>query len=460
MTATATIPPPSPSRPNRKAVAEQEQQELQMYRAWFAQIADVCHAAGAGDLEKRLMGIDNLQGDLARAVLGINRMLDVTDAFVRDTRAALQTASEGRYHRKIIPRGFPGSFRHAGGIINNANDKMKEQARMVREQSERERKAAEELAGKVDQILTVVSAAAKGDLTHDVPVKGADAVGQLGEGLQRFLVELRGSIGEIAGNAKSLGEAAASLSALSQEMSANAEETSAQANTVSAASEQVSMNVQTVASGTEEMSASIREIARNAAEAARVASSAVSIASATNTTVAKLGESSSEVGKVIKVITAIAQQTKLLALNATIEAARAGEAGKGFAVVANEVKELAKETAKATEDISQKIEAIQSDTRGAVTAIGQISTTINQINEIQTRIAGAVEEQTATTNEMSRNVSEGAKGSNEISKNITGVAEAATGTSKGATRSLEAAQGLSRMAAELERLVGKYRAST
>ena len=193
-------------------------------------------------------------------------------------------------------------------------------------------------------------------------------------------------------------------------MAANAEETSAQANVVSAASEQVSKNVQTVATGVEEMNSSIREIAKNATESARVAGQAVSAADTANKTISKLGESSSEIGKVIKVITSIAEQTNLLALNATIEAARAGEAGKGFAVVANEVKELAKETAKATEDIGHKIEAIQADTRGAVDSIQQIGKVIAQINDISNTIASAVEEQTATANEMSRNVGEAAKG--------------------------------------------------
>jgi methyl-accepting chemotaxis protein len=269
----------------------------------------------------------------------------------------------------------------------------------------------------------------------------------------RLRKQLETVLNGVSRNAQSLSMASEELSAVSQQMSANAEETSAQANTVSAASEQVSRNVQTVATGTEEMSASIREIAKSAAEAARVAASAVDVAASTNATVTKLGESSAEVGKVIKVITSIAQQTKLLALNATIEAARAGEAGKGFAVVANEVKELAKETAKATEDISQKIEAIQSDTRGAVTAIGQIGNIINQINDIQNTIASAVEEQTATTNEMSRNVTEGAKGTEDIAKNITGVAQAAQDTSAGAVKALGAAKALAGMAAELERLV-------
>jgi methyl-accepting chemotaxis protein len=217
--------------------------------------------------------------------------------------------------------------------------------RQVKEATERDRRRADELLGKVDQILKTVRTAGGGDLTSGVTVLGEDAIGQVGRALAQLLGNLRSSVAAIAANAKTLAGASEELSAVSTQMSANAEETAAQAGVVSAASEQVSKNVQTVATGTEEMSASIREIAKNASEAARVAQSAVQVAQAANTSVAKLGESSAEIGKVIQVITSIAEQTNLLALNATIEAARAGEAGKGFAVVANEVKELAKETA-------------------------------------------------------------------------------------------------------------------
>jgi len=289
--------------------------------------------------------------------------------------------------------------------------------------------------------------------TRDV----AENFAKLNQALAATAEMLRKTVRHIAETTSTLATSAEELTAVSQQMAGNAEETSTQVNVVSAAGEQISKNVSVVATGSEEMLASIREIAKHSNEAARIAKTAVAAADATNQTVAKLGESSQEIGKVIKVITSIAQQTNLLALNATIEAARAGEAGKGFAVVANEVKELAKETAKATEEISQKIEAIQADTKGAVKAIAEISTIIAQINDISNTIASAVEEQTATTNEMGRNLTEASKGVSEIARNITGVATAAQNTSQGAADVQKAARALSEMAAQLQTLVGKFR---
>jgi methyl-accepting chemotaxis protein len=239
-------------------------------------------------------------------------------------------------------------------------------------------------------------------------------------------------------------------------MGSCAEETAAQATVVSAAAEQVSTNVQAVAGGADQMACSINEIARSVSEAARLASAAVDAATATNGRVEKLGESSAEIGKVIRMITAIARQTDLLALNATIEAARAGAAGRGFAVVANEVKELAKETASATDDIGRKVAAIQGDTRGAVSAIAEIGRIIARIDDVSTTIASAVDEQTATTCEIGRSVAEAAKGSVEIAANISGVAQAVQGTTLGANDTLAASIELSRMAARMQALVARF----
>jgi methyl-accepting chemotaxis protein len=316
------------------------------------------------------------------------------------------------------------------------------------------------ISGTTHSVLVQAEAIASGDLTReDLKVRSQDELGDLTGAINKMSNSLKKMILAITQNSMQVASASEELSNTSQQITANSEETSTQAKVVSDAANQVSQNLQTVATGAEEMGASIKEIAKNATEAAKVATSAVKVAEDTTTTVTKLGDSSTEIGQVIKVITSIAQQTNLLALNATIEAARAGEAGKGFAVVANEVKELAKETAKATEDISRKIAAIQTDTKASVEAIATISGVINEINGISNTIATAVEEQNATTNEMARNVSEAAQGSGEITSNIAGVAQAAESTSRGAMDTQKAAQQLVETAAELRRLVEQFRIS-
>ena len=264
-------------------------------------------------------------------------------------------------------------------------------------------------------------------------------------------------VGGIVDNTHALASSSEELTSVSQQMSAAAEQTTAQANLVSAAAEQVSGNTRIVAGSIDDLVASIHEIAKNAQEAATTARKAVELASATSGTMSALGRSSQEIGAVIKVITSIAEQTNLLALNATIEAARAGEAGKGFAVVASEVKELARDTAKATEEIGSRIESMQDDTQRAVAAIAKIGEVIEQIDSLQTKIAAAVEEQSVTTSEIGRNISEATTGTSEIAENIVQVAQAAQSTAEGASNTQVSSQELSRMAQALQQLVEEYK---
>ncbi|MEO3935771.1 methyl-accepting chemotaxis protein [Dermatophilaceae bacterium Soc4.6] len=271
--------------------------------------------------------------------------------------------------------------------------------------------------------VAALTAMAAGDLTVVAEVTSRDEAGQLASALATAQTSLRETLSVVLGTADTVARAAQDLAAATVEVSAASQATSTRAEGVAASAEQVSGNVQTVAAGAEQWAASIEAIALNVDKATRVAGRAAGVAATTNERVTRLGVSSAEIGNVVKVITSIAEQTNLLALNATIEAARAGEVGKGFAVVASEVKELAQETARATEDIARRVQAIQGDTSGAVEAIGEISAIIATFNDSQATIAAAVEQQTATGAAMSRGVREVATGSTEIARTITGVAE-------------------------------------
>jgi methyl-accepting chemotaxis protein len=283
-----------------------------------------------------------------------------------------------------------------------------------------------------------------------------DGAGQYTGALIMFAVDTaqQAMLERVGACSAALDVASGEVSLLSQSLASATQAASDKAGSASSVAETVSANLTTVAAGGEELTASIVEISRNAQEAARVAQTAVSVAENTNVTMTKLGESSAEIGNVVKVITSIAQQTKLLALNATIEAARAGEAGRGFAVVANEVKELARETAKATEDIEKRVSAIQEDTSGAVDAIAQISTIISSINGISNTIAAAVEEQSATSGEMSRNVLAAADGASAIASHIAEVAAATRTASQSSGQIVRAVQSLTGTARELSSALG------
>jgi methyl-accepting chemotaxis protein len=442
-------------------------------KALVTETGGLIKASADGQLSTRADASKH-QGEYRRIVEGVNQMLDEILLPIGEGNRVLSLIRGGNLREKV-DIACKGDHAKMKDSINGVHAWLTELIAFITKVANGDMSAAVEKASDLDQIheWLVLLKTNIGKLIDDTDeLAKAAAEGKLGtradagrhkgdyrkivEGINKTLEMVVEPLKITAQNASTLASSSEELTAVSQQMAGNAEETATQANVVSAASEEVSKNVASVASASEEMQASIREIAKNANESARVAKNAVNVAHSTNETVKKLGESSQEIGNVIKVITSIAQQTNLLALNATIEAARAGEAGKGFAVVANEVKELAKQTAKATEDIGQKIEAIQGDTKGAVTAIEEISNIINQVNDISNSIASAVEEQTVTTNEIGHSVTEAAKGVGDIAKNIGGVALVAKNTTQGANDTQKASAELSHMAAQLQKVVSRF----
>ena len=306
------------------------------------------------------------------------------------------------------------------------------------------------------EVVEALGKLAKGDLTATVETKSDDEIGELAESARTAMQGLRETMSSVQGHVAGLAAAAEELSAVSTQLGAGAEESSAQATNVSAGAEQVDHSVQSVAAAVEEFSMSIREIDAACRQASSAAVESAESAGEAQVTVSSLSHSTAEVGSIARTIGNIAEQTKLLALNATIEAARAGEAGKGFAVVANEVKDLARETANATEQIEQSLLRIASDASGAVDVIGRIVEAVNDNKARFERITGAVGEQTDAAGEIARNVAEAATTAGAIAESVSGVAYAAASTSDGASSCQRAAADLARMADELRRLTNGF----
>nr|WP_232523235.1 methyl-accepting chemotaxis protein [Nocardioides sp. MAH-18] len=401
--------------------------------AWAEQLRT---AAGPGDMYQAFKVLNS--GDLATSWSALLETTDALAASVDDRMADLYEQSDAIAQRSMIVMVVAvvlalGIAIATGVLVTRS------------------------IVGPLRRCVAAIDRVAEGDLTASPGIDQRDEVGHLAKAFDATMSALRGIVSTMAQSAMTVAAAAEEITATSDTISASAVQTSAEAEVVSAAAGAVSHNVQTVAAGSEQMGASIQEIARSAHDAAGVATEAVQTAEQTGVTIGKLGTSSQEIGDVVKVITQIAQQTNLLALNATIEAARAGEAGKGFAVVAHEVKELAQETARATEDIAQRVGAIQSDAADAVDAIGRIGTVVGRISDSQTTIAAAVEEQTLTTQEMNRNVSDAASGSGDIAQTVGRVADASRVTTEGVHQLHGAVADLSRMSVDLQGLVAAFR---
>jgi len=374
---------------------------------WIRKACDVCREASNGNLEARILGYHQ-KDELGELFHSINHMLDICDAFIRESRASLEYASRGKFFRRVLLRGLPGTFRSAAMVINAGTEEMEKGARALIEARDKRLNLADEFEKAVRGIVTTVAAAST------------------------------------------------ELTATAQLLAQNAAGTTDQSMAAAAASEQTSVNVSRVAAATEELTNTVAEVGRQVEDSSRFASGAVKEADRSSSIVNGLSDASKRIGGVVKLISQIAGQTNLLALNATIEAARAGDAGKGFAVVASEVKNLAQQTAQATEEIQREIEHIQSISGDTVQAISGVSDTIKKMSEIASAIETAVSEQQVATNEICANINQAATGTKDVSKNISGVTLATQETSSGAGQVLEAAQELSRQSEALQRSVETF----
>ena len=360
----------------------------------------LCNEIDKGNFEARITNI-TAGGKMGELQNALNAMVDRTDAYVRESQASLEYVANNQYFRTIAERGLTGDFLRGARAINDANNAIR------------------------------------------------DKVEKFGGVINDFESNMKNV-------AESVSAASTELQSSAQAMESTASSTSEQATTVAAAAEEASSNVQTVASAAEELSSSISEITRQVSQSTEVSQNAVKEARSANERVQSLLDSSRAIGEVVELITDIAEQTNLLALNATIEAARAGEAGKGFAVVASEVKNLANQTGRATEEIGRQISEIQAETGGAVDAIQSIGKTIEEVNSFSSAIAAAVEEQSAATQEIARNVEQAAAGTTEVTSTISQVTVAASETGQAAGQVLGAAGELAQQGTILDQEMDKF----
>lgn len=340
--------------------------------------------------------------------------------------------------------------------LQKRNEEIRQQQQTIDEASEAAA-IAEALQNRIGALLEAVDAAASGDLEHPIDCSIADDdLGRIAVALNGLFKQLRSSFRDIEQSANSVSHAANELNKMGKTITHSSSKSVEMTESAAVRATNVSTSVETAAAATAEMTSTVKEIAVNASQAVRTVEEAVGLVDTTGANIKQLSESSADIGSVIKVITSIAEQTNLLALNATIEAARAGDAGKGFAVVANEVKELAKDTARATEEIENRIESIQADTQTAVGAINEINDVVSTISNSQSSIAAAVEEQKATSNELHRTIASAAEDNSAITSVFDSVTEQSRDTQASATSVNEAAEQLSSHADVLQTLLKRY----
>lgn len=390
-----------------KSSKKEKDNSEQNSKLWIAEVAKVCKEAASGNLEARILNC-HVGGEIEEVATAVNNLLDITDAFVRESSASLTYASQNKFFRRVLLRGLPGTFKNASEIINCATDNMSKQSESIIDAEKRKQELANEFEKVVKGIATTVASSAT------------------------------------------------EMEATSNSLSGLAHATSDRATSVASASEESAANVQTVAAAVEEMTASVAEIELQVSESTKTTTEAVKKAEEAQGIITGLVDASHKIGRVVSLIQKIANQTNLLALNATIEAARAGEAGKGFSVVASEVKVLAGQTSKATEEIAEEVEAIQTSTGQAVNSINQIVNSIIKVDEGASTIATAVSEQRSVTSEIARNVTEAASATGEVAENITSVMQAAGETSDSVKQMSEAAKELSTQAESLGESVNKF----